>query len=113
MILKKCFPQCQGLFLVLSVLTRADGSAYFPRQPQLPESVFLSIVKTEDVHWIESQLQQEFLSLSSPRNVSLGSYDNFLTRQAHFNYFEGDIIGYDAKWSVKDRVIDIYSNENF
>ena len=104
MFLKKCMPQCQGLFLILTVVTVGDGSPYFPRQPQLPESVFLSIVKTEDDHWIENQLKQEFHSLSLPRNDSLGSDDNFLTKQAHFNYFEGDIIGYDVKWSVKNRV---------
>ena len=104
MVLEKTVFQCQILFLLSTVATFGDGSPYFPRQPQLPESVFLSIVKTEDDQWQENQILQDFLTLGSPRNDSVSSYDNFITRQMQFNYFEGDIIGYDAKWSAKDRV---------
>ena len=110
MIPHKSASPCQGLVLYLTCLTLADGSPYFPRQPSLPDSVFMSLVRTENAQWQENQLIKDFIGLAtksySSKNSSWDSEnEDFMEKQLHFQYFEGDIIGVTTSWTQNGRVI--------
>ena len=97
---------------VLPILRTIRGSPYFPRQPNLPESVFLSLVQTENTEWERSQLIKDFMRLNKKAAnhsevITIGQMnEDFLMNQLHYKYFEGDIIGYETTWSNGKVVLD-------
>ena len=74
-------------------------------QPSLPESVFLSLVQTENTEWERNQLIMDFMKLNkkaanNSEVITIGQMnEDFLMNQLHYKYFEGDIIGYETTWS--------------
>ena len=62
------------IFLILSITFQHFGFPYFPRQPDLPDSVFLSIVETDDDKWEMSQLLQDFVALKSQNSLTNGIF---------------------------------------
>ena len=102
---------CIIIFVILNLSFQHLGYPYFPRQPDLPNSVFLSIVETEDDKWEMSQLLKDFMALKTHNSLNnslsvkkISEIEDFLDNQRHYKYFEGDIIGWDAVWAASSKV---------